>query len=66
MKRPRASYDYSQPAYESDMDLWGQTKGEEVWEPVKTRISEVLDANGDPLRIDLKRQALGFDLRGRK
>lgn len=63
--RTRSGYNYSQPAFREDMDLWGETKGEEVWEN-GPRVSRVLGPDGEPLVYE--RQPLGFDLspRGRK
>ena len=44
------------------MDLWGEVKGEEVWES-NPRKSTVLGPNGEPL--EYARQPIGFDLRKR-
>jgi hypothetical protein len=58
--RPRACFNYSQPVFRNDMDLWGESKGEEVWES-EPRKSKLLGPNGEPL--EYARQPLGFDLR---
>jgi hypothetical protein len=62
--RNRAGFNYSQPAFDDRMDLWGESKGEEVWE-IAPRKSRVLGPDGEPL--EYARQKLGFDLspRGR-
>ena len=60
--RVRSGHNYSQPTYQSDMDLWGEVKGEEVWES-NPRKSTVLGPNGEPL--EYARQPIGFDLRKR-
>jgi len=60
--RVRSGVHYSQPNFRDDMDLWGETKGEEVWES-EPRKSQLLGLNGEPL--EYARQPLGFDLRPR-
>ena len=60
--RKRAGFNYSQPNFRDDMDLWGESKGEEVWES-EPRKSQLLGPNGEPL--EYARQPLGFDLRPR-
>lgn len=63
--RTRSGLHYSQPNFRDDMDLWGETKGEEIWQEDR-RKSAVLGPDGNPLEYIKPR--LGFDLtpRGRK
>jgi hypothetical protein len=56
----RAAHNYSQPYFRDDMDLWGETKGDEVWE-TEPRLSRLLGPDGEPLQY--ARQPVGFDLR---
>lgn len=58
----KSGHNYSQPLYDESMDLWGESKGEEVWES-EPRKSRVLGPDGEPLEYE--RQRLGFDLRAR-
>lgn len=58
--RNRSGHNYSQPAFRDDMDLWGEAKGDEVWEQ-EPHQSRLLGPDGKPL--EYRREPLGFDLR---
>ncbi len=59
-RNTRAGVNYTQPEYRRDMDLWGETRGQEVWED-EPRVSRLLGPDGEPL--EYARQRIGFDLR---
>lgn len=58
--RTRSGHSYSQPQFRDDMDLWGEVKGDEVWER-EPRKSKLLGPDGEPM--EYAKQPVGFDLR---
>jgi len=59
VKSNKAFFHYTQPEFNSGMDLWGEVKGEEVWES-EARVSPLLGPDGSPLVHPKMR--MGFDL----
>ncbi len=60
--RTKAGFNYSQPNFRDDMDLWGESKGDEVWEGER-KVSKLLGPNGE--KLEYVKQPIGFCLRPR-